>query len=237
MSSGNFLARCGAPDRCLDNSVSRARKALLPVISLAEAEEAMQPIFGGKTEDSRDSLCLTSSTCATSTADSYSCRTSTLRSSCEPLSSSVFIDGRGSDISASRGRRALLPVLSLAEAEKAIQPIFGGKLEDSDDSLGLMSTACSTSTDDSFSFLATPALRRPRFAEKRAEREAMSLAAPSDRLETSARRGIMSAIFAAKASDLFVEEKPRRGLMQVESMEGKLTSAFLFDTSRPTDFR
>lgn len=242
----------------MDSSPSRARKALLPVLSLGEAEEAVQQIFAGKTEDSRDSL--GASTYAASTTGSSSCRASTVRSSCGPLSSSTFIGGIGSpqhhasphgslNDSASRARKALLPVLSFAEAEAAIHPIFAGSIADSLDSLDVMSPTYSTSSTLSSPSRRNHAARPPpvqrfiscpqprlSFAEKRAERETTARGTPRDHLDCSARRGIMSAIFAAKVEQQVPPQGNASAEHAVACAEGKLTAAFLFETSRPDDF-
>lgn len=122
------------------------------------------------------------------------------------------------DDSTHRARLAPSPVISFAEK---------------DDVRDMLADTCgSPCSSPGRSGAASPA-----FAAKRAERAAMARAAPGDRLESSARRGIMSSIFAAKAPE---RDAPRRGLVPVEhvaeSAEGKLTSAFLFDSVRPSDF-
>lgn len=173
------------------SSKLKAEQAFLPFRQLMEADAARKQLCRGKAEDS------CSSTCDASTIGSELSLVGSLAASSAPSVKSTARASKGSPqtCSSAANVRKLLPVLSLAEAEEAIASIFGSKVEDTRDSL---STSCATSCAESFTESSAGSYTSAgSLARRRAEPEAAG--APSDRLESSARRRIVSDFFVAQA--------------------------------------
>lgn len=192
---------------------------------LMQAEVAKQRSYHGKLEDScdsRESLGVLSTSCASSTT------CSSTRHSFEPSGRAT---PSGGCCSSSRAHKALLPVLTLAEAEAAIQPIFRGKVEDScnslDDSTGYATSSAGSCAGSEVwaSGSSRSGASRASFADKKAEREALARVAPRDRLETAALRGIMSSVFTAKPAEQDVLESRPQGSERPARSRGACSAA------------